>query len=95
MFNKLSFGWAAILMLFVFGFTSCDDDDNGVAPPVIGTITDIAVEDGRFTTLVAALQRTGLADDLDVPSSRFTVLRQLMMLSLTPELTLTAYPTRH
>lgn len=60
-------------MLLVFGFTSCDDDDNTIAPPVIGTITDIAVEDGRFTTLVAALQRTGLNAVLDVPSARYTV----------------------
>lgn len=73
MFNKLSFGWVAILMLFVFGFTACDDDDNNITPPVIGTITDIAVEDGRFTTLVAALQRTGLDAALDVPSARLTV----------------------
>ncbi len=60
-------------MLLVFGFSACDDDDNNATPPVIGTITDIAVEDGRFTTLVAALQRTGLDAALDVPSGRFTV----------------------
>lgn len=73
MFNKLSLGWTAILLLFVFGFSACDDDEDGPTQPVIGTITDVAAGDDRFTTLVSALQRTGLDDALDVPSARLTV----------------------
>jgi len=72
MFSKLSSGWTAILLLCVFGFSACDDDDV-VTPPTIGTITDIAAEDDRFSTLVSALQRTGLDQTLDVASGRFTV----------------------
>lgn len=45
-------------MLLVLGFASCEDDD--VDPPALVSITETAVADGRFTTLVSALQRTGL-----------------------------------
>lgn len=55
---KLSYGWTVILMLLVLGFASCEDDD--VDPPALVSITETAVADGRFTTLVSALQRTGL-----------------------------------
>jgi transforming growth factor-beta-induced protein len=55
---KLSYGWTAILLLLVLGFASCEDDD--VDPPALVSITETAVADGRFTTLVSALQRTGL-----------------------------------
>lgn len=55
--------------------------DNGVIhvidtvllpPESVGTIVDIAVEDGRFTTLVAALQAAELVDALS-GEGRFTV----------------------
>lgn len=72
MFSKLSTGWTAILLLCVFGFSACEDEQP-IAPPVIGTITDIAAGDDRFTTLVSALQRTGLDAALDISSGRFTV----------------------
>ncbi|MFT7121766.1 MAG: transforming growth factor-beta-induced protein [Neolewinella sp.] len=72
MFNKLSTGWVAILVLCVFGFSACDDEDV-VTPPAIGTITTIAADDGRFTVLVSALQRTGLDAALNIASSRYTV----------------------
>jgi transforming growth factor-beta-induced protein len=70
--RKLSLGWTAILLLTIFTFSSCDEDE---APnnPVIGTITDVAAADGRFTTLTAALERTGLDGFLDVSSRRLTV----------------------
>lgn len=73
MFNKLSSGWTVILLLCVFGFTACGDDDEDLNLPVIGTITDIAAADGRFNTLVSALQRAGLDGTLDTPSGRYTV----------------------
>jgi len=41
-------------------------------PDSVGTIVDIAVEDGRFTTLVAALQAADLVEALSGPG-RFTV----------------------
>lgn len=73
MFSKLSTGWTAILLLCVFGFSACGEDDEDLNLPVIGTITDIAAADDRFNTLVSALQRAGLDGTLDTPSGRFTV----------------------
>ena len=46
---------------------------NKVMMPPVGSILDIAVADGRFTTLVAALQATGLDDVLADKSKVFTV----------------------
>ena len=60
-------------MLIVFGFSACDDEDSVTPVPVIGTITDIAAADSRFSTLVTALQRTGLDAVLDRPAGEFTV----------------------
>ena len=45
-----------------------DDDDDDMAM----TVVDIAVEDGRFTTLVAALQATGL-DEVLMADGPYTV----------------------
>jgi uncharacterized surface protein with fasciclin (FAS1) repeats len=55
---------------------SCSSDNNAEVPaPIIEptTIVDVAVADGRFTTLVAALQATGLDATLDDASQTFTV----------------------
>lgn len=71
--RNLSLGWTVILLLLVFGFSSCDDDEDSPNNPVIGTATDVASSDDRFTILAAALERTGLDDALDVPSARLTV----------------------
>ena len=57
-------------MLAVLGFSACEDDDG--TDPVLVSITETAVADGRFTTLVSALQRTGL-DDVLSGSGAFTV----------------------
>lgn len=46
-------------MLAVLSFAACEDDDT-MDPPALVSITETAVADGRFTTLVSALQRTGL-----------------------------------
>ena len=46
-----------LLLSLAIGFFACDDDDSSDAPQ---TIVEIAAEDDRFTTLVSALQRTGL-----------------------------------
>jgi uncharacterized surface protein with fasciclin (FAS1) repeats len=53
-----------------------DDDDNNVTSipeTQATTIVDVAVENGNFTTLVAALQATGLDATLDDENRQFTV----------------------
>jgi uncharacterized surface protein with fasciclin (FAS1) repeats len=49
-----------------------DDNDNAVIPETI-TIVDAAISNGNFTTLVTALQATGLDSTLSDTSSTFTV----------------------
>lgn len=61
-----------ITSLFLFQACNDDDDDEVVVEPVV-TIVDAAVADGRFTTLVAALQATGLDATLADDASTFTV----------------------
>jgi uncharacterized surface protein with fasciclin (FAS1) repeats len=73
MFTRAAF---AIPLALSLGVTACGDDDKpGTTPtptPVTSTIVSVAVADGRFTTLVAALQRTGL-DSALVGDGPFTV----------------------
>lgn len=53
---------------------ACNDDDSKtVIPEATITIVDAAVSNGNFTTLVAALQATGLDTTLSDTSSTFTV----------------------
>jgi uncharacterized surface protein with fasciclin (FAS1) repeats len=57
---------------------ACNDDDKKdtvVTPPTVvtNTIVDVAVANGSFTTLVAALQATGLDATLADTTSSFTV----------------------
>ena len=73
-----------ITLLFSFVITACSDDDDEVhmpapvveapAPaPTVTTVVDAAVANGSFTTLVAALQATGLDATLANESASFTV----------------------
>jgi transforming growth factor-beta-induced protein len=62
-----------LLGLIVLGFSACGEDDDTPNNPVIGTVTDIVADDPQFSTLAAALERTGLDLALDVPSSVLTV----------------------
>ncbi|WP_052691837.1 fasciclin domain-containing protein [Teredinibacter purpureus] len=65
------------------GLAACGGDDNGspsstptavpTPTPEATTIVDVAVENGGFTTLVAALQATQLDVVLDDPNGTFTV----------------------
>ncbi len=58
---NLMFRFLFILTIFA-GFQSCGDDEEVIEEKnIVGTATD----DGRFTTLVAALSRTGLASTLE------------------------------
>ena len=61
------------LFVIVLGFSACDDDDGPGVGPSPGTIADIVANDAQFSTLLSALERVGLTDDLDVPANRFTV----------------------
>lgn len=66
------------LLAVVLG--ACGGDDDGADPtpeptaePMPVTIVDAAISNGNFTTLVTALQATGLDDTLDDPDGIFTV----------------------
>ena len=69
-----------ITIFSVLFLQACSDDDNNsndieisTPAPVTTTIVDAAVSNGSFTTLVAALQATGLDATLADTSSSFTV----------------------
>ena len=57
------------------GLTACggDDDDDDVFFADDNTVSDIVVDDERFTTLESALQAANLVDALDAPTETFTV----------------------
>ncbi len=63
--------------LLILGLTACnDDDDSNVASTgMVGSqsIMEVARGAGTFTTLVAALEATGLDQTLDSDASTFTV----------------------
>ena len=59
-----------ILALSLFVLSSCDNDDDPMVES--NTIVDIAAADAQFSTLVSALQRTGLDAILNAPGN-FTV----------------------
>ena len=69
----------SVTVLSVFLLQGCNDNDNDKIEQVIQdvvaptTIVDAAVNDGGFTTLVAALQATGLDTTLADTSVKFTV----------------------
>ncbi len=67
-----------ITLLSVALLQGCSDDDDDPAPiplppAAVTTIVDVAVADERFTTLVAALQATGLDATLANEAGTFTV----------------------
>lgn len=59
------------------GLAACgsdDDDSPALTPePEVNTVVDVAIDNGNFTTLVAALEATGLDETLDDPDGTFTV----------------------
>jgi uncharacterized surface protein with fasciclin (FAS1) repeats len=58
----------AVPVALAFGLAACGDDDKNNNqnnnPPSSNTIVDVAVQNGSFTTLVGALQATGLDETL-------------------------------
>lgn len=74
MIRTIKLGAILGLSMMLFG---CNDDDTKevITPPVkeANTIVDVAVANGNFTTLVTALQATGLDDTLDDANASFTV----------------------
>ena len=66
----------SVTILSMFLLQACNDDDDKseieILEPKI-TIVDVAVSNGNFTTLVAALQATGLDATLSDTNSSFTV----------------------
>lgn len=74
MLSKLRFPWAMLMGLaLLFSFTACDNDDDDITPSNDKTIVDIAADDPQFSTLVSALQRTGLDAVLADPNASYTV----------------------
>lgn len=70
--NILIKGVALAALMFLQG---CSSDDDETPPEEVTpvTIVDLAVGDGNFTTLVAALQATGLDQTLADTTTSFTV----------------------
>lgn len=66
-----------VMLVLAFAIVGCDDDDDddtGIDTEMMSqTIVDVAVSNGSFTTLVAALQATGLDQTLSDTESKFTV----------------------
>jgi len=56
-----------LVLLTMFVFTACEEEDNPVNPPTEEdqTIVEVAQANGNFTTLVSALQDAGLVDALN------------------------------
>ena len=52
---------------------ACDSDNDTDSVTEVTTIVDAAIANGNFTTLVAALQATGLDETLANPDAKFTV----------------------
>lgn len=75
MLSKLRLPWALLMGLAVlFIFPACDNvDDDDLGANEDKTIVDVASEDARFSTLVEALQRTGLDQTLNNRDNDYTV----------------------
>lgn len=72
----------AALLFLMLGLVACNDSNNLNAPPVPelppaadgpGSIVEVAIEAGDFSTLVAALEATGLDQTLADENATFTV----------------------
>lgn len=74
MLSKLKLPWVYLMGLsLLISFSACDNDDDDITPVDDRTIVEVASDDARFTTLVSALQRTGLDVVLSDENADFTV----------------------
>lgn len=74
MLSKLRLPWVYLMGLaLLFGFSACDNDDDDIIDIDDRTIAEVASDDARFTTLVSALQRTGLDAVLADENGDYTV----------------------
>lgn len=74
MLSNLKFPFLLLLGLtLVFGFSACNNDDDDVIPSEDRTIVEIAADGAQFSTLVSALERTGLDAVLADRNADFTV----------------------
>ncbi|MBI1316868.1 fasciclin domain-containing protein [bacterium] len=72
-FHNWVFGALSVLAIGFSGIGCSEDDDNNNNTPALGTIADRAAADPELTSLVAALQATGLDALVDDPTQRLTV----------------------
>ena len=70
-YNALRLFLFSVLSLAILAGCSDDDDNNGSSEP--GNIIEVAEASGSFTTLLAALEATGLDDVLADESGTYTV----------------------
>lgn len=72
MLTKLNFFKVLLAVPVVLFLSACGGDDDD-PPAQVNTVVDVAVANGNFTTLVAALEATGLDAVLDDENETFTV----------------------
>ena len=73
MLSKLSSPWVFLMALaLVFTTVACDNEDDPM-PSTDKTIVEVAADDAQFSTLVSALQRTGLDAVLANKNASYTV----------------------
>ena len=59
---------AVLLPVLALGLAACDDDDdNPMEPAEPGNLAEVAADDARLSTLVAALEAAGLDETLQGP----------------------------
>jgi len=61
------------IMIVSIAFMSCEKDNEADNVMTSRTITDVATSNTNFSTLVSALKKAGLDDELANPASSFTV----------------------
>lgn len=67
--NVTKFLKGLVLGLLAVSLSNCDDNDDNVAIPTPITIAKIASSNSNFTTLVSALNKTGLTQTLNSPGN--------------------------
>jgi len=71
--NSFKFFSLVSVMILSLTFVSCEKDEDSNSGMVTNTITDVASSNPNFSSLVLALKRAGLDDELANPAAKFTV----------------------